>query len=1600
MPQGRRIPPPPIFNEEDAGIQTQIAPDKGVFPRQAAKRRIPPPPIFDAEEHTSLGDDLYSILTGPGRTLNEGLADLEIGPGPSGRPGFTKNPIAGGAKVLRSVGEAIAAPFGIADRLLRTNRVTTPIAEGAALPFELVSGAVRGGESLIDDALRSAGISEEALNLGMKPETAREASTALSALNEMTAQFLLPVAGKKVGGTKTGGGLAGKIVKMQEQAQRPTYRPSTSEPVDYVAPESRQLYPPRNQRFEQRPGQPVRDIQAGPPVRRVPPLLEERNPLRKPDLEPIRTFEVGPEGGARPVKSTPAPIPTRIEKALSDVGEKTRKRIIKKILVKQELSIGERNLIAQRDAELFDMIDKGTLPDLPEGGIRGGDLFQPKPAEAPPVDLGAAPAVPLDPKLIEKKLFTLRDKLNEKGRYRGRVADLTEAELLARRHGYEVSTDPGTGKTAIISPEGKKLRKVPELKMNERAADPILLEDIAPVTRTRIQDIADEVGADIDVSSLSRDQIKAAIKDLKEDAGKEGTYRAQLLIEELLKAEREGTVGVVAESAPGIGKDIRGVNINDLLEQKYEREGTLEQGGSMDFKPVVEPKVNISETWGDAVARNQYDFVLTATDPQGRVLGKVSISDYNGEPSVNMIEVSPTARRKGVGLQLLQAAQERYPEKSLQVQGDFATEAGQGLWEKFQPTTRAPGDPVTFEKTPAGEQGSFATLDPAKIPDRKPSGISHESQIEGTMFEKKRTPPPLQEEIFGGEGRKEPWQMTRNEYENYGVEDRLRDRNIPKENLSYARLTEQNDNLIYHKNQVHTALSDGKPVPPEVLKDYPDLNKSSRAPEGGASNPSWNDAVSESLTRLKETGLSPDKPQGNLPSGLDPTTVIDPKKVKYIVNPIIKKATAEARKLVLNGQLKPENFTFYAGNVVKDLLVEHPDFRALSGAQKRAVFDQVRRASRGLVFNPVVGEFQTQEARKFRAEMQKAQGGLTPAPIEGGRIISEPMKRENINPTEIFSDGMKSFTEREFSSTMGEYVKKQGRSGESLVRSINRDYRESAQWAGKLEREYRDAVKVLSDEQFDAFVSLADAGGASKTPSIQKALDTWKGISKQIADRAMAAELEIATFDRAKGDFVKVPFKPMENYFPHEFDITEIKKAANREKYLERIADRYKVPKSEAEWIFNKWVRSRIEVKYGHLEHARDFDIGGWKRSRDVIPAHIERATRRITQAEIYGKDYTIAQNYIEQILNAGGDYKAAQTLFDRVVGREDYNRQWAKIQRNINSWHVATKLTLLAVLNPTQLNNAGLIAGWRSMGKQFVRQFHDYPAMKEFADRAGSILESTLRMHQQEALSLDGIGSKMMKLTGVTAEERWLRTLSTNIIADYFGRDGKRLQNPRVYAELQRKLNYLNLGKDVDLVAAKARGGFSEKDLLNIGYEGARKTQFLGRPQDLPKLISNPHLKMFTQFKSFITQQTKLMNDAVLKELRHGNVKPALYVLSMFPLAGEVALDVKSLIQGRDRPDHLFWRALEDITAVGALGILGDLAKQTARDPQGLMKWLAGPTVSDASELGYGLGQAGQGKLRPLQRFGAKQIPIPLIQQAVSDALRTEPKKRRGITQ
>ncbi|MEN6421335.1 MAG: diguanylate cyclase [Smithella sp.] len=127
------------------------------------------------------------------------------------------------------------------------------------------------------------------------------------------------------------------------------------------------------------------------------------------------------------------------------------------------------------------------------------------------------------------------------------------------------------------------------------------------------------------------------------------------------------------------------------------------------------------------------------------------------------------------------------------------------------------------EKTPAAEK-------PVENKNKKENIITAEKVISLLKSETPVKPAPEAPQT------KEPWQMTRDEFAQIGV-----DNNFPKdENGKYWTYNEGKKVIVpdeeierlkndvfagSHKDRVAQALSEGKPVPPEVLKDYPEMKK-------------------------------------------------------------------------------------------------------------------------------------------------------------------------------------------------------------------------------------------------------------------------------------------------------------------------------------------------------------------------------------------------------------------------------------------------------------------------------------------------------------------------------------------------------------------------------------------------------------------------------------------------------------------------------------------------------------------------------------------------------------------------------------------------------
>jgi len=78
---------------------------------------------------------------------------------------------------------------------------------------------------------------------------------------------------------------------------------------------------------------------------------------------------------------------------------------------------------------------------------------------------------------------------------------------------------------------------------------------------------------------------------------------------------------------------------------------------------------------------------------------------------------------------------------------------------------------------------------------------------------------------------KKPWQMTRTEYLGAVAAKQWTPKNKPRLQLEGEALQDELRHVYYegHKQIIQRALSEGKPVPSEVLKDYPELARGAAA---------------------------------------------------------------------------------------------------------------------------------------------------------------------------------------------------------------------------------------------------------------------------------------------------------------------------------------------------------------------------------------------------------------------------------------------------------------------------------------------------------------------------------------------------------------------------------------------------------------------------------------------------------------------------------------------------------------------------------------------------------------------------------------------------
>ncbi len=156
--------------------------------------------------------------------------------------------------------------------------------------------------------------------------------------------------------------------------------------------------------------------------------------------------------------------------------------------------------------------------------------------------------------------------------------------------------------------------------------------------------------------------------------------------------------------------------------------------------------------------------------------------------------------------------------------------------EPLPPVTAAPPLAVSPEEFLAAEPKVEVPRETVTPTSEMPRAEAPEAQEKPEAVEPARTIPPARETVVEAPKAKEPWEMTREEWQwatgtrepgsARTVFDRAETKALLPEDAARGVDYVLEGSLLHHKGSVIKALREGKPVPTEVLADYPDLKAS------------------------------------------------------------------------------------------------------------------------------------------------------------------------------------------------------------------------------------------------------------------------------------------------------------------------------------------------------------------------------------------------------------------------------------------------------------------------------------------------------------------------------------------------------------------------------------------------------------------------------------------------------------------------------------------------------------------------------------------------------------------------------------------------------
>lgn len=360
---------------------------------------------------------------------------------------------------------------------------------------------------------------------------------------------------------------------------------------------------------------------------------------------------------------------------------------------------------------------------------------------------------------------------------------------------------------------------------------------------------------------------------------------------------------------------------------------------------------------------------------------------------------------------------------------------------------------------------------------------------------------------------------------------------------------------------------------------------------------------------------------------------------------------------------------------------------------------------------------------------------------------------------------------------------------------------------------------------------------------------------------------------------------------------------------------------------------------------------------------HLYQTARR------FGPNNEVRRSLLEMAHKSGEDRVLLKQLLDHVAGRRWDTGMMAQYVNAANDLEAAARLGYMVIPNLFQpVANNPLVFGLRESAKGLFNTMRG-EKIPGRSIRLGAAYKQSMMDFMMEHFAGTGgretwsakIADRTLQLIGANGMERFHR-YSTSITGHHWmARKLAQATAGRLKGQAldTARRTFSDMGLDLAAGVRRAQAGyeaFTEPEWTRALFRAARRTQFTPTGALKPLAWGTWPGRAFYLFNTFALNQGRLIRDYVFAESARGNFGPAAHFMALNPIIGEAIGGLQEVAKGRERPDDLVPRMIDNLIITGtfAMGTTGALVLAGYTQPQ--LRNFIPPAFRDPAEFGLAL--------------------------------------------